>query len=230
MKFSSLYIKLSLLIISFIPLYSFGQNRHLNPLLVRDTTLHRAQIDSLDTGKDIWYLTENEKDIIFLVNYARRYGTRFIKIYFNDYWNKYRGKSPAKTDLKHINKLIQDLGEIDLKPGLPLQVDSNLCAAAKFHAKDLGTNGEFSPFSSDKSTPGERLKKFGRTGKMAENYATGNAPLDIVVLWLIDEEGAPKYHHRLNMLSPNFYFTGVGFCPHIRYKNCAVQNFDSDQL
>lgn len=202
----------------------------MNPLLLRDTTLSLRQIDSLDTGRNIAYLNDKERDIIFLVNYIRCFGSRFIKVYFNEYWNRYRGYEPEKSDLKHIIRLLNDLEMVDKNPCPILLPDSGLCAAAKFHAQDLGDSGEFGPFSSDSSTPGERLKRFGHTGKMAENYAVGNAPLDMVVLWLIDEEGAPKYKKRLNLLNPSFIYTGVGFHNHLRFKYCGVQNFDSDKF
>jgi uncharacterized protein YkwD len=221
-----------LILLNILPYLTWGQvdKRANKPLLTKDTSLSQAALNELDIGKDISYLNEQEKDLLFLINYVRRYGSRFVSIYSVDYWNIYRRTTPNQKDIKAINQLLNALSEIKNKPRPILVVDSNLCVAAKLHAQYLAKSGKFSRYSEDGSSPELRLNKVGHSGYMAEIYALGNSPLEMLFLWLLDVEDAPKFRNRKNLLKADFKYLGLGYHTNSKNGNFSVINFDTDQF
>jgi uncharacterized protein YkwD len=221
-----------IILLNILPYWAWGQadERLASRLLSKDTSLSSAQINELDIGKNISYLNEQEKDLLFLLNYVRRYGSRFVSLYSGDYWNVYRRTTPNQKDIKAINQLLNDLNGLKDNPSPVLAIDSNLCVAAKLHAQYLARSGKFSRYSEDGSTPETRLNKAGHSGYMAEIYALGNSPLEMLFLWLIDAEDTPKYRNRKNLLKPNFKYVGVGYFHNLKNGSFSVVNFDTDQF
>ncbi|MCU0448051.1 MAG: CAP domain-containing protein [Microscillaceae bacterium] len=198
-------------------------------LLKKDTSLSPQIIAELDMGKNTAYLNENEKDMLFLINYVRRFGSRFIHIYFGEYWNRYHRQAPKKEEVKQLNQLLNELNLVAQTPREILQIDSNLCAAARTHAQYMGLSGNLSHLSADGTTPAARLNKFGRSGVLAEMYALGNSPLEMVFLWLLDSKDSSKLRNRRNMLRPEFRYVGLGFYQGFKKGNAGVVSFDTDQ-
>ena len=107
-----------------------------------------------------------------------------------------------------------------------LRVSRGLCAAAKVHAEDQGPKGLVSHEGSDKSTPDERMNRFGRWGQAyGENIEYGNFTAEEIVMQLIINDGVPERSHRKNIFNPLYGVVGVSFGPHHRYGQMCVIDF-----
>jgi uncharacterized protein YkwD len=180
-----------------------------------------AQLAQANTAKTTAYLSEEEKQVIFLTNLARLDGTLFAQTYLQDYIEQ-----KQKKDSKYVQSLVAELKNVK---NLPMLIPyEKLYQSAIFHAKDMGKKGLMSHDSSDGTDFFTRIKNFlkppggyGFAENCAYGYSTGN---DIVMQLLIDE-GVPALGHRTNMLSPKFDLIGVAIQPHKTYRFNCVQDF-----
>ena len=98
--------------------------------------------------------------------------------------------------------------------------------SAKDHSDDVGSNGLIGHLGSDSSTLRERIERYADwKGSIAENIYYGDSkPLEIVILFLIDE-GIEDRGHRRNILNGNFQYTGVSVSSHFYYRKVCVVHF-----
>lgn len=178
-----------------------------------------------NTAKDVSYLSEIEKQIIYIHNLIRidpeLFNNTFIKKIKAHPPNpsQREGDEGKEIDTSYILSLEQELLKIDELP--LLYPDKNLYKAAVFHAKELFKSKRFSHYSSDGKNCFDRIEKYVKDFEAAgENLYTGSyEPLEIVLLLLIDE-GDKTLGHRKNILDKSYKKIGVGF-----YKGIAVMDF-----
>ena len=174
--------------------------------------------DKANTAKSVNYLTETEKEVIYLMNLARLDGALFSKTYLNKFFDQGNNKTNS-----YAKSLIVELS--NLKGLSVLYSDKQLFNAASFHATDIGKAGLVSHNSTDGTTFSVRVRKYKPSGCLAENCQFGyNDALSIVCDLLIDE-GIESLGHRINILNPSHNSVGVAIREHKEYGVCCVQDF-----
>ena len=174
-------------------------------------------ITTLDTARSETYLTDKEKDVILLLNKVRSNPSLFAKQYLE---NRKNSGAYAMECYKELLAAI---------PLPVLQPSKALHLAAKDHATDMGKKGLVGHNGSDKSSPYDRVVRYGKfTGKYTgpwENCSYGfENPLEIVLQLLIDD-GVVSRGHRKNIMETNTRFVGVSIMPHKTYTYNCVQDF-----
>jgi uncharacterized YkwD family protein len=120
--------------------------------------------------------------------------------------------SNASASLSEIDAIEAKVVELTnaerAKNGLsPLQMDTQLMAAAREKSEDMKTNQYFSHTSPTFGSPFDRLKALGISYQSAgENIAKGQKTAEEVVEAWMNSEG-----HRANILDSNFTHIGVGY-------------------
>jgi len=168
-----------------------------------------------NTAKNINYLTDDEKLVILIINLARLDGPLFVENILNNQNNNF--SSDNLNSLKNDLSITRDLE--------PFQPSKGLCKAAEYHAKDMGSNGNTGHISNDGTTFGDRIRKFGKGGYLAENCSYGFSDALAIVLQLLIDEGVPSLGHRKNILSTNYQYVGISIQPHAAYGSNCVQDF-----
>lgn len=87
----------------------------------------------------------------------------------------------------------------------PLQGDSRLDEAARFHAEDMAVNDYFSHTSLDGRSPTDRAAQQGYSGGVGENIAAGYRDAASVMEGWMNSEG-----HRANILNCGYDVIGIG--------------------
>ncbi|MFH2141671.1 MAG: CAP domain-containing protein [Bacteroidota bacterium] len=176
----------------------------------------QADIERANTAAKIEFLTDEEREIIFLCNLARINGKLFNETFLakyiaeNDIQEEFYLQSLQKT-LKKTKKLqcfipADDLFEI-----------------AKKYAIEAGEKG-WEGHRNFNARFKEAGKNYTETG---ENCAYGfDSGVDIVFILLIDKNVA-NLGHRKNILNKNFSHIGVSIQPHKQYEFNCVMDFGS---
>ena len=96
--------------------------------------------------------------------------------------------------------------------------------AARDHVNDQKDSGEVGHTGSDKSSPFERMNRYGSWQSTAgENISYGKNTGKEVVLQLFIDDGVKSRGHRKNILNPAFKVTGIACGPHKRYRHsCTI--------
>lgn len=185
-----------------------------------------------DGVEDLYFLSDLEKQVIIELNRARSnpagYAKKLedFKRHYVGMYIYFAGRTQVKTQegVAAVNEAIEFLKSTAPVP--LLRVSRGLCAAAKVHAEDQGPKGLVSHEGSDKSTPDERMNRFGRWGQAyGENIEYGNFTAEEIVMQLIINDGVPKRSHRKNIFNPLYGVVGVSFGPHHRYGQMCVIDF-----
>lgn len=169
-------------------------------------------IAQANTAKAVSYLTEEEKQVIFLANLARMDGELFANTILDSYLE-------GKDKNRYTRSLYKDLAKVENLP--MLKPEKDLHQVAEEHAEKSGKRG---------TTGHERFNKryeplLRKYNEVGENLAYGySQAIDIVIQLLIDE-GVPSLGHRKNILSPNFNAIGVSIKDHKNYGSNAVMAF-----
>ncbi len=181
---------------------------------------------------DLYFLGDLEKGVIIELNRARSNPAGYAKKladFKEHYVGKYiyfAGRTQVVTQegVSAVNEAIEFLKSA--APAPLLRVSRGLSAAAKAHAEDQGPKGLVSHVGSDKSTPAQRINRFGTWGKAyGENIEYGNFNAEEIVMQLIIDDGVPERSHRENIFNPLYQVVGVGFGPHRRYGQMCVMDF-----
>lgn len=182
--------------------------------------------------KDIYFLSDLEKEIIIELNRARSnppaYAKKledFKKHYVGQYIN-IAGRPQVITHegVSAVNEAIDFLKSTAPQP--MLRVSRGISAAARVHVKDQGPRGLMSHEGTDNSTPGDRMNRFGTWGKTyGENIEFGNFTAREIVMQLIIDDGVETRGHRKNIFNPDYRIVGVSFGPHHRYGQMCVMDF-----
>lgn len=179
-------------------------------------TWDNSVLEKANTAKDIAYLNEEEKAIIFYSNLLRLDPVLFKNTYVKHYIDS------TDSNSKFVKSLIKTLEST--KSMQALKPSESLYKIAKEHAIDFGKQG--------KTGHGNFKKRFQSYFNncqctVGENCYYGNSkPLDIVIGLLIDE-GINDLSHRKNLLNPEYKNTGVYMGTHKVYKKSCVADFSS---
>ena len=169
-------------------------------------------LEKANTGKNVDYLTAEEKSVIFYCNLVRMNPVLFANTYAKKYIDSIKSNSSyAKSLIKTLNKT-ESLGV--------LYPSSKLYVIAKAHAIDCGNKGKVGHGNFKK-----RFEKYGAdcNCEVGENCDYGfNKGLDIVMHLLIDEK-VSNLAHRKNILEPKYKNSGVSIIKHKKYSwNCVI--------
>jgi hypothetical protein len=162
------------------------------------------------------YLTDDEKDIIYLMNLARLNP----KLFNNTFVKTYLKEGPKTSYERSLVSFLDNCKPVQL-----LYPSGQLSQAAAYHAKDMGEKDMTGHTSSDRTSFPKRLKRYWVDPYVGENCSYGpNDPLDIVMQLMIDE-GVPNLGHRVNIFTADYFFTGVSVAPHKTYRWNSVMDF-----
>lgn len=177
------------------------------------------QLAQANTARDASYLSEQEKQVVFLCNLARMDGALFAATYLAQH-------TPNDPSNWYIASLYRDLQTV--KDRQLLYPDKRLYATAAYHAADMGRTRRTGHTSSDGTDFADRV--YGGLGEktlIAENCSYGydnDVALNIVIQLLIDEN-VPSLGHRKNILNPNLNAIGAAIAPHKTYQFNCVMDF-----
>jgi uncharacterized protein YkwD len=116
------------------------------------------------------------------------------------------------------------------KPLPPLKDSPALRLAAWDHVRDIGPKGLLAHEGSDKSSPGERVRRYATDVKsVAEVISFGPEDPESVVIDLIIDDGLRNRGHRNILLDPVFRYAGAACGSHALYRTVCVINL-ADQL
>lgn len=168
-------------------------------------------IEAANTAKNTNYMSEEEKNLIWLSNLARFDGYLFGKTFLKDYIETHQIKYTS-----NVKSLFKDLSKSHKLP--MLKPDKGMYALAKKHAEWSGKKGK-----TGHQRFNERAKKSGHS-KYSENCQYGYfTAIDILIDLLIDD-GVPSLGHRKNILNKEMMYTAVSIQPHKVYKyNCVIE-------
>ncbi len=130
-----------------------------------------------------------------------------------------------------MEEAIIALRQLDRLP--PLNPSSGLSLAARDHARDLGTTGMSGHIGRDRSTPFERINRYGSWDAEPGAIAGENISFSPwvsaywhILQWVVDD-GVSNRGHREALLRPRYKFTGTACHPHA-YGNVCVMTYASD--
>lgn len=166
-----------------------------------------------NTAREVGYLTDEEKKVIFYINLVRMDPLLFSKTYLQ----KFLDSSETKNN-KWVISLKNSLEKaIPVKPLFP---EEDLFEVAKKHAVEMGKSGRVG-HDGYKTRTNQIENKYDR---IAEDCDYGNSDgLSIVILLLIDE-GVVDAGHRKAILEENHFYIGTSIQPHAVYLyNCVIE-------
>ena len=172
-----------------------------------------------NNSSDYAYISDFDKEVIFLTNLVRMEPQKFIISIVEPYYetelirkNKY--SSSLISDLKKQENLV------------PLIATPQLTKCANYTANAMGRDGRTGHVTAAGETMSQRMKKFKAEGGLrAENCSySKETPLAVVMQLLIDN-GVPSLGHRKNILLKEAGNIGVGTAPHKSYGTNTVMNF-----
>jgi uncharacterized protein YkwD len=173
-----------------------------------------------NTAKDNKFMSDQEKQVLLLMNMARNNGKLFASGILKNYLD-----TVSRTYSKdYVSSL-----KADLKSAMGLSAlvpDADLFNEAVVHAADMGRSGKTGHNTSTGKKPDDRFRKLNKDfSTLAENchYGTDD-PLTIVVELLIDDKIA-GVGHRKNMLNKTLMQAGVAIKPHTKYGFNTVMDF-----
>lgn len=224
------FIPILLLLLLISPKFSNAQSMRSDNLWTEE------ELYNANTAKNVNYLTDEEKKLVFYMNLARTDGEKFFNTYFQDFvsaynvdmqrYSNYDDLRVNKKD-KYYRGLEQDLRNIK---GLPLfSPDETLTAVAQQHGNDLSKHNIAGHNSSDGRTVKDRISKYYPRRAMAENLAFGFSKGLANVCMLLLDKNVPDLGHRKTILGTSYQLSEVGVYirTHPGYRYCAVIDFIS---
>ncbi len=184
-----------------------------SPLAIFDKSWNDAGYAACNTAADAAFMNDKEKELIYILNLARRYPAQFANTVLRQYPTYINNARLAKTD--HYQSLMRTMRL--LPQSTLLYPDAQCYASAQCHAASAGAKGYV---GHDRISAG--CKK--QVHFQGECCDYGHAePLDIVMALLIDE-GVANLGHRLICFS-TYNKIGVSIEPHKEYGENAVLDF-----
>jgi uncharacterized protein YkwD len=105
-----------------------------------------------------------------------------------------------------------------------------LSMSASDHAKDNGPRGMTGHTGNDKSTLGERIKRYTDWAGCTENISYGSHTGLSVILSLFIDSGIKNRAHRTNMQMSNMKYMGYSTGPHSRFQIMTNMDYTSDKI
>lgn len=166
------------------------------------------EIKNANTVKNIAYLNAIEKEAVIVLNLARLYPKKFVRVEVEPFngtpkYGDYIKGSRYKTSLvRTLNKM---------KPASALNPDAKMTKNAKCFAVESGKRG----YSGHK-----------RKSCAKENYAEccsyGMETGKEIILQLLIDHDVPSLGHRKICLDKNYTLIGIGEAKHKTYDTCCV--------
>lgn len=104
-----------------------------------------------------------------------------------------------------------------------LQPSKGMCLAARDHVRDTGPKGKTGHYGSDRSSPFDRLRRYGKILRTAgENIGYGLDRPEWMVIQLIVDDGVRSRGHRKNLFKKRYRYIGVAYGPHRVYRTMNV--------
>jgi hypothetical protein len=163
-----------------------------------------VKYQAANTAAKVTYLIDEDKEVIYYLNLARMYPSRFADIYLKD------AKGNPPTGGNELS-LYKDLKK--LKPLKPLQPDEKLSITAKCWANEAGNKGVIG-----------HDRKICKDDYSAECCHYGSKGGLEVVLSLLIDEGVPSLGHRYACLG-SYTLVGVSTRPHKTWGTNTVLDF-----
>jgi len=169
-------------------------------------------ISTLNTARNVYYLSDLEKDVILEMNMARSDPKKYAEMYINPNLGAY------------AKECYEELRNAESRP--VLFPKKGLSQAAKDHAADTGPKGVDGHVGTDGSSLGSRISRYGTWGGGAsENISYGYNTAREIVLQLLIDDGIESRGHRRNVMNKNSRYVGVAAGTHTRYRYMCVQDF-----
>ncbi len=107
-----------------------------------------------------------------------------------------------------------------------LRLSTGLSQAARDHVLDQGQRGAIGHAGTNRSTPFERINRYGRWQQAAgENISYGASTATAVVRDLVVDDGIPDRGHRTNVFRPDYRMAGVACGYHKTYQVMCVISY-----
>jgi uncharacterized protein YkwD len=165
-----------------------------------------------DTARDVYYLSDLEKDIILEMNLVRSDPRKYAEMYINPNLGAY------------AKECFEELMNSESRP--VLFPKKGLSQAAKDHVADTGPKGIVDHDGTDGSTMSSRISRYGTWGIGAsENISCGYNTAREIVLQLLIDDGVESRGHRRNIMNKNSRYVGVAAGLHAKYRYMCVQDF-----
>ncbi len=185
-----------------------------SPLATYSNAWNDIKYSSCNTAANVAYLSNDEKEIIYILNLIRTNPVLFS----NTVLKKYpflSGKGYLASDEFYYQSLVNTL--MKMQPLNMLTPDKACFESAKSHALTSGISG----YVGHKRVNSSSEKKKTYNGECCDY---GNSePLEIVLSLLIDE-GIPSLGHR-NIFLSSYAKVGVSIQPHAKYRTNTVFDF-----
>jgi uncharacterized protein YkwD len=170
-----------------------------------------------------------EKGILAEMNRART-NPQAYSLSLRKWRQKFRGKKArlapgfflqTKEGVGAVDEAIKVLAKTPASNQLRMSI--GMTKAARDHVLDQGRRGTIGHAGSNKSTPFDRINRYGRWGKTAgENISYGADTAAAVVRDLIVDDGIPDRGHRANIFRPEYRLAGVACGQHKTYRIMCV--------
>ncbi len=175
-------------------------------------------VNELNTAQSANYLSDDEKEVVLLINLIRHNGTAFWEHLAKPYI-----RAEAIAESRYTRSLEKDLKAAEKLD--PVHPDQTLYNAAKKHAVASGKEGALGHTSSA-GTFEQRLKPLiGTFNLLLENSDYGSSKAMDIVMNLMIDEGIPDVGHRKNIMHDKINAVGVSIAPHKTYRHTCVQVF-----
>lgn len=204
------------------------QNTLLTVLLVLLVTI--SNIVAADSSSEI--NIPKEDDVFSELNAVRTSPKTFAR-YLEKQRQLYNGnkfKRPGeitivtKEGVAAVNEAIAFLNSVT--PVTRLTLSMGLSKAAADHVKDQSRTGKTGHSGSDRSSPGDRIDRYGAwTGVIGENIQYGDETARDVVISLIIDDGVPGRGHRGNIFESDFHMVGIACGAHPKWRTICVMDF-----
>ncbi len=197
----------------------FSQNSNLSISVVSPLALYSSEWNDIkyskcNTASDADYLSDDEKNIIYILNLVRTDPALFAKTVLKKYPSR-SGKDYLADDAYYYQSLVNTLVKLESKA--LLYPDNSCFISAKCHAITSGVRGYVGHERKSKDCK-DKQHYFGECC----DYGHSD-PLEIVLSLLIDE-GVPSLGHR-NICLGSYTKIGVSIQPHSKYGTNSVFDF-----
>ena len=169
-------------------------------------------IAKTDTARNVYYLSDLEKDVILEMNMARSDPKKYAEMYINPNLGAYA---------KECYEELRNAGSLPV-----LFPKKGLSQAAKDHVADTGPKGVGGHVGTNGSSMSNRIERYGTWGIGAsENISYGYNTAREIVLQLLIDDGIESRGHRRNIMNKNSKYVGVAAGTHAKYRYMYVQDF-----
>ncbi len=177
-------------------------------------------------------LSALEEQVLDEINLLRKdpagYATyvKEVRKYYKKEFLSYPGEVMLRTKegVKAVDECFRELKKT--KPLTTLTPKRGLTQAARDHVRDQSMSGKIGHPGSDKSTPFERMDRYGKwNGIAAENIDYRNNIARRIVLSFLIDDGVTGREHRKNLLNEKFNYAGIACGTHPKYDNMCVVDF-----